>query len=335
MSHAVQAVSGMIESGSLTPGVRVERFGLPDHTAARFEMPAPALRGLVGSYHVFDSEKEWRDGVKPWLLPSWPAIRFILAPDTIALTIGSRRYDPMPVAALYGNASRAMQMTTHGGVTIGVDLTPLGWSRLFDARADDHRDRVVPLDTLLPAGWVACALDRLRASDRSTQVKAILDDLLLAIVRPPGRDDDQIVALHRLIADEDTRDLTSAAASLGMSPAALRRLSTRYFGFPPKTLLIRTRFVRSLVRMMLAGGGANYAAMAPTYFDASHFLRDADRFLGMTPRRFLQQDHRYLIACLNGLAEVRRADTVQRGAGAARPRLVAAESRSVEKLASS
>ena len=107
----------MIESGS-----RVERFGLPDHTAARFEMPAPALRGLVGSYHVFDSKKEWRDGVKPWLLPSWPAIRFILAPDAIALTIGSRRYDPMPVAALYGNASRAMQMTTHGGVTIGVDL---------------------------------------------------------------------------------------------------------------------------------------------------------------------------------------------------------------------
>ena len=164
----------------------MERFGLPDHTAARFEMPAPALRGLVGSYHVFDSKKEWRDGVKPWLLPSWPAIRFILAPDAIALTIGSRRYDPMPVAALYGNASRAMQMTTHGGVTIGVDLTPLGWSRLFDARANDYRDRVVPLDTLLPAGWVACALDRLRASDRSTQVKAILDDLLLAIVRPPG-----------------------------------------------------------------------------------------------------------------------------------------------------
>ncbi|MEH3047977.1 AraC family transcriptional regulator [Sphingomonas adhaesiva] len=298
----------MIESGSLTPGVDVNRFALPAHTALRVEMPALALRGLVANYHVFDSERDHHDGVQPWLLPSWPALRFILAPDPIALTIGPRRYDPMPLAALYGTASRAMRMTTHGGVTVGIDLTPLGWARLFDLRADLYRDSVVPLDTVLPPGWVQRTMQRLRDSNRSTDVKPILDDMLLAIAAPATPDDAAIVALQRLIADDATRDLGAASAQLGMTPAALRRLSTRYFGFPPKTLLIRTRFLRSLSRMMHAGDAADYRAIAPTYFDASHFLRDADRVLGTTPRRFLRQDHRFLLAVMRAMAEVRRAD---------------------------
>ena len=297
----------MIESGSLTPGVRIDRFDLPAHTALRVEWPTAALRGLVANYHVLDSDRAHHDGAQQWLLPSWPTLRFILAPDAMALTIGTRRYDPLPTAALYGTASRAMCMTTHGGVTVGVDLTPLGWARLFDLRADLYRDRVVALETVLPPGWVARTMQRLRDSDQGAGVKPILDEMLLTIVAPPTRDDSAITALQRLIADDATRELTAASVTLGVTPEALRRLSTRYFGFPPKTLLIRTRFLRSLIRMLLAGSDADYSAIAPTYFDASHFLRDADRFLGTTPRRFLRQEHRFLAAFLRATAEVRRA----------------------------
>ncbi len=314
----------MIESGSLTPGTRVERFDVPEHTALRVEMPAPALRDLVSNYHIMDSQREHHDGRQQWLLPSWPALRFILAPDPITLTVGARRYDPIPEAALYGTASRAMQMTTHGGVTVGVDLTPLGWARLMNRRADLYRDRIVPLETVLPPAWVARTLQRLRDSDQGSEVKAILDDMLLAIVAPATPDDAAIVALQRLIADDATRDLTAAATAVGMTPAALRRLATRYFGFPPKTLLIRTRFLRSLVRMMHAGDDADYSAIAPTYFDASHFLRDADRFLGTTPRRFLRQDHRYLSAFLRATSEVRRAARAADGRAPASIRATAA-----------
>lgn len=302
----------MIETGSLTPGVDVNRFCLPAHTALRVEMPAPALRGLVTNYHVMDSDRDHHDGAEQWLLPSWPALRFILTADPIAVTIGPRRYDPMPLAALYGTASRAMRMTTHGGVTVGVDLTPLGWARLFDLRADLYRDSVVPLEKVLPRDWVHRTMQRLRDSNQSTDVKPILDDMLLTIAAPTTPDDAAIMALHGLISDDATRDLAAAAANLGMSPAALRRLSTRYFGFPPKTLLIRTRFLRSLTRMMHAGDEADYRVIAPTYFDTSHFLRDADRVLGTTPRRFLRQYHGYLLAFLKATAEVRRADRAQR-----------------------
>ena len=202
----------------------------------------------------------------------------------------------------------------HGGVTVGIDLTPLGWSRLFRVRADLFRDRVVPLETMLPHGWVTSVFGRLLSSNQSTQVKPILDELLLAIMPPPGVDDAMIVAIQRFIAEDGTApDLGAAAAALGLTPAALRRLSIRHFGFPPKTLLIRTRFIRSLVRMLLAGERADYTVMAPSYFDVSHFIRDANRFLGMTPRRFLQYDHRYLIACLRADQEVRRAALAQSG----------------------
>jgi AraC-like DNA-binding protein len=292
----------MIESGSSTPGVDPATFGLPAHTAVRYERPAAGLREAMISYHVLDSEREHQYGRSQWLLPTWPSIRFILSPDPILLTIGSRRYDPIPAAALYGTTSKAMRMTSHGGVTIGVDLTPIGWARLFRQRADELRDRVVPLDTLLPPAWVQSLMQRLRASDQGAGVKPVLDEAFATVLGPPRRDEPQIRALARLIAEERTHDLTAAAEELGMSPTALRRLSTRYFGFPPKTLLIRTRFMRTLVRMLLAGEQADYSFMPPSYFDASHFLRDAARFLGMTPRRFLQEPHEYLVACLRARA---------------------------------
>lgn len=310
----------MIESGSLTRGVDPASFGLPPHTAVRFERPADPLRAFISSYHVLDSDPEYYHGVTGWSLPSWPVIRFILTPARIALTIGSRQYDPLPVATLYGTVSKAARMTSHGGVTVGVDLTPVGWARLFSGHADQFRDRVVPLETVMPAAWVATAVQRLHASDQGPAVKAILDDMFMAIVGQPNRDEPQVAALLRLINDDSTDDLTAASHLLGMSPTALRRLATRYFGFPPKTLLIRTRFMRAMIRMLLAGADADYSFMPPSYFDASHFLRDAARFLGMTPRRFLQEDHRYLIACLRARVIVLAAAKQQEAAAAFPPR---------------
>lgn len=288
----------MIESGSLVPGVDPEAFGLPPHTACRYELPAAPLRQLISTYHLYDSDRDHHHGSDHWLLPSWPSIRFILAPDRIALSIGPRTYDPMPVAALYGTASRAMRMTTHGGITVGLDLSPIGWARFFGDNADEFRDRIVPLDSVLPPIWVRTAIERLHAASGPAAIVAVLDDMFLALAGPPTRDEPEIAALLRIINDDRTHDMAQAAEQLGMTTAALRRLATRYFGFPPKTLLIRTRFMRSLVRMLLDGDRADYRFMAPTYFDASHFLRDARRFLDMTPRRFMMSGNDYLVACL-------------------------------------
>lgn len=297
----------MIESGTHTPGVSAADFRLPPNTALRFERPDPRLAGYITNYHVLDSEGPEVQGSVQYMLPSWPAIRIVLAENPIHLTIGNRRYEPLPVASLYGTTTRAMRMTTHGGVTIGAGISPLGWSRFFREPADRFRDRIVPLDTVMDPALVGPLVATLAASDRGPAVKAILDDFFLANMRPPSRHEPALRALMRLIQDDRTQDLTSAAERIGINPSRLRRLSTRHFGFPPKTLLIRTRFVRSFLKMHAARDYADYSLIADAYFDASHFLRDARRFLGMTPRQFMAMDTSYLDATLRAYALVVRA----------------------------
>lgn len=278
----------MIESGSHVPGVSAADFALPHHTALRLELPAPELRGCLSDYHVLDSEGPQALDAVSWVLPAWPAIRFIMTDRRMRLEIGRRIYDPVPLASVYGTTSRAMRLTTNGGVTIGIGLRPAAWARLFRRPADQCRDRLTLLHELMAPGPVDALIERLRRSDQGPGVKAILDAFFAEALGPPHPDEPLIEKLGALIADEEVRDLGQAGERVGIGPAALRRLSARYFGFPPKTLLNRTRFLRSLNRMIEADA-TDYALVGPTYFDASHFLRDGYRFLGMTPRRFLQQ----------------------------------------------
>ncbi len=298
----------MIESGSHTPGVSVEAFGLPDNAALRFEQPDARLAGYLTDYHVLDSIEP--DGVPAidWMLPSWPAIRIFLSERRLAVTLRRRTYDPIPVASLYGTTSQALQVTTNGGVTIGIGIGALGWARLVRRPADAYRDRITPLGEVLPAALVDALVAELRASDQGPAVKGILDAFFLDHLGPPDPDEPAIRQLAALIVDDETQDLASAAAAVGISEVQLRRLSTRHFGFPPKTLLIRTRFLKSFVRMM-ASGRADYSLIARSYHDVPHFLRDAQRFLGMTPRRFIALDTPKLDAALRARAAVLGAAT--------------------------
>lgn len=288
----------MIESGSHMPGVRVQDFGLPQGTALRVDLPAPPLRPFLTHYHVLDSDRGLHDGVVSWALPSWPMIRLILTDAPMVLRIGNRLYDPVPPAALYGFASRARQMTTHGGVTVGIGLSPLGWARMIDVAADKLRDQVVPAADHLDAARIAALRRKLMASDRSAEVAPILDAFFAPLLERANRAEAGIATLMRLVADDRVHDIAAASQETGMTPTTLRRLATRYFGFPPKTLLVQERFMRSLRRMLMADSTPDYSVIAPTYFDRSHFLRDADRFLGMTPRRFMRLDNRYMLAVM-------------------------------------
>ncbi|PAX09359.1 helix-turn-helix domain-containing protein [Sphingomonas lenta] len=301
----------MIESGTHTPGVDARDFALPPQTALRYELPAPALRDYVADYHVLDSEGPDVEGAVNFLLPSWPAIRLILTDRPISLQVGPRFYDPLPRYALYGTTSQAMRMTSNGGVTIGVALKPSGWARLFDRRADLYRDRVAPLADVMASAHVNELVARLGASDRGPAVKGILDEFLERRLGPPHPDEPLIGRLTALINDDETFDLATACERVGLAPATMRRVSLRHFGFPLKTLLIRTRFLRSFARIMMEG--ADYSSVAPGYYDASHFLRDANRFLGMTPKRFLQRTQNpYAQAVLRARALVTAADRASR-----------------------
>ena len=303
----------LIRSGSHTPGISADDFGLPPGTAIRYERPDSGLAALLPGYAVLDSDDAiWR--AKPtWMLPSWAQIWFVLTEGAITVSIGKRRYDPLASTILYGVTSRAMPVVAHGGVTVMVEVSPLGWARLIRPSAETLRDRITPLSEVMPAEQVREIATALHGSDRDLAVKGLLDEAFLRHLPPPNPVAPMVAAIMELLADEEARDLPSAARALGISSPTLLRLSKRYFGFTPKLLMMRARFLRAVRLMLTSPEQVDAGWIPPGYHNVPHLLRDADRFLGMTPRRFVAMDMPYLLAAIRARALVLEGPVIATG----------------------
>lgn len=288
----------MIVSGSLVPGIDPAEFDLPAGTALRYERPDARLATLVASYGMLDSDPAMWTGPGSWILPGWAQIWIVLTEGVVTVQTRKRQPQALGTAVLYGPTSCAMPVSSNGGVSVVIELTPAGWARWFDRPANEVRDQIVPLDSLWPAARVDELVTRLHASDREREVKPLLDQFLLEWLPPPHRDEPALTRLARLIAAEPSPSVSHIAAALGLSSGALQRLGNRYFGFPVKVLIRRARFLRALIAMMLTGDEPDHGAAPPGYHDVPHFLRDAKTFLGITPRRFLALPMPYLRSVL-------------------------------------
>ena len=76
-----------------------------------------------------------------------------------------------------------------------------------------------------------------------------------------------------------------------MSERSLERLCGRYFGFPPKLLLRRQRFLRSVAQFMAASRRSWSQALDSQYYDQAQFVRDFRSFMGMTPSEYAEAPH--------------------------------------------
>lgn len=286
----------MIESGSGVAGVDPRGWALPPGVALRVERPAADLQPLFTDYVVSAPDGAGSSDARTLIMPGWPTVRLAVTRDTTSIRIGPRRYDTPPRAALMGTSSRTADIVTNGGIFVTIGITPLGWSRLSRLSGDSVRDRLIPLSDVIASRAVTQLCKDVGNSDLARDLPALLDDFWRAHLLAPCDKEDMIRGLTRIIVEGATEDIATASEMLDISPNTLRRLSTRFFGFPPKLLLVRARFTQSMIRMMLAEGRSDYSIIAASYFDKSHFLRDAHRFLGTTPRRFLRHDHRLMAA---------------------------------------
>jgi len=254
--------------------------------AVRFVQPAPELRRFISGYHYYAI------GLAPGAVhndlfyPAWGNIRFYSRDADWRIMIGERTFDPVPHAALFGPTSRASVSRSTSGTLIGAGLTPLGWARFVRARAADHADRIAPLgDVMNGADDLAAAIHDAADADAAA---AVMDAFFLARLGKAGRSDARIEAMHRLLADAPPITVDAAAADLAMHPRAFLRLALSAFGFRPKLLLRRARFVRTLTRLAEQGDGNWVNVLDLGYHDQSHFIRDAHEFLGMAPGDFLR-----------------------------------------------
>lgn len=272
--------------------------------AVRFALPARNLRFFVTTYYRTDLRCAPDDRVEDYLHPEWANLRFLSGVPALA-AIGSAVMRPSPDFAVTGPTSLATHFRVGSGRSWGIGLLPLGWATLFGPDAGDYADRFVDGRTDPAfAAFVPLADALAKSSGEFAEELALIEAHLASLFAQTSPPNPAILALNDALVDPELTTVADLTARLGMNVRSLERLSRRAFGFAPKLLLRRQRFLRSLARFMLDPSLKWLGTLDYHYHDQSHFVRDFKRFMGMNPSAYAKLHKPLLVAAARARMEI-------------------------------
>jgi AraC-like DNA-binding protein len=267
----------------------------------RFFMPSPELAPYVSTYY-FTEAAQAEGVIEDYLHPEWANVR-LAASGGIMGSIGGAEPKEMPDFVAAGPTSVATRFGLKTGRYWGIGLLPAGWSRFVDAPASLHADRF----TDVAADPAFAAFQPLRAIlDQQGDVlreAAAIEAHMKTLLARPAVDEARIVAMHRALLDSEIETVGALARAMGLSARSLERLANQVFGFPPKLLLRRQRFLRCLAQFMLDPSLKWLKTLDWHYHDQAHFTRDFRRFMTMSPREYARLEHPVLRAAAIGRSQ--------------------------------
>lgn len=166
-------------------------------------------------------------------------------------------------------------------------MLPAGWSRFVGANANHFANAVFDVETETAFALFGAIWADIQGMQDHRQIADVFDQHLLAALGPEQGQEDEIERVHAALADPEITDVGQLAARVNLNSQYVERLCRRVFGFPPKRLLRRQRFLRSLAPRMLDPALKWVKVLDASYHDQAHFSRDFRDFMGMTPKAFL------------------------------------------------
>ncbi|HEV2568985.1 helix-turn-helix domain-containing protein [Sphingomonas sp.] len=262
----------------------------------RFRVPAESVRDLITSYYVIELQGPPSATVEDLLHPEWGNLRIRLHSEWHALDADGRPVEGLTVA-LFGPTSRARPVVARPGKLLGIGLTPLGWTTLIRTPADALADAITQ-----PVGELGDEVATLREQLLGDASEAAMFDRLDAFfarrAKTRDRKEPQIRAVHAALLDPTTATVEGLATRTGLSQSALVRICLRSFGFTPKLLLRRQRFLRTLAVLATEEPRPIGQLLDGAYVDHSHFNRDFKRFMGLSPSEYLARARPILTAAM-------------------------------------
>jgi len=224
--------------------------------------------------------------VSDYLLPEWANLRFHTGdtPQAESLSGAKLAGTAFPVT---GPSSRAVRFTIGSTRMWGIGLLPLGWAKFVGAPAADFADGL--LDGNIHPAFAAfrpLADDLLQGADDVEAELALIARHFRGRLDAPVPEEERILAIHAALVDPEVATVAQLAERAGTGLRTAERLCRRIFGFPPKLLLRRQRFIRSLSHFMLDPTLKWIGAMDGHYHDQSQFVRDCRQFMGMSPSQY-------------------------------------------------
>jgi AraC-like DNA-binding protein len=266
---------------------------LADAVTVRFFMPSPAVAPYISTYYLTDFSVGQGQTVEDWLHPEWANLRIW---DQVACrsAIGAGELQVTPKVSVTGPTSLAGHFRTEQARAWGIGLLPQGWARFIDAPASLHADRTSDGQTDPAFAKVSPLVDTLFAEKPDPAAEAARIDAFFCKLLdqcPPHEDEPKIRAAHTALIDDGVASVSELAQTLDISTRSLERLSLKAFGFSPKLLLRRQRFLRSLAQFMLDPSLTWIKTLDWHYVDQAHFVRDFRRFMTMSPSAYAALDH--------------------------------------------
>ncbi len=269
---------------------------------SRFYNPPPQFDGCFTTFYQLALDCKEGATLTDFLQPEWGNIRFF-AHAAPRAQIGESLAENARFTAT-GPSSRPCQFQLGSTRMWGIGFLPLGWARFVESAATDLTNTVWDGSAHPVFAKFDCLSDVLCDPEASTEEQlAFLHETLERLMQP-NRDEPKITRIHTALVSGDFLAVSDLASACGMSIRTLERMCHRYFGFSPKLLMRRQRFMRSLSSFMLHQGARWTEAMDGEYHDQAQFTREFTQFMTMTPSKYAALDHPILAAFMEARARV-------------------------------
>ncbi|CAM4040932.1 HTH araC/xylS-type domain-containing protein [Novosphingobium lubricantis] len=250
-----------------------------------YRPPEPISRYFTTFYLTEISVPDGRR-VTDHLHPEWANLRLCQGdlPDS--------ELPGLPIARGYsaivtGPTSTTVRFTVGTSRVWGIGFLPLGWARFMGEPASIHADRIYDAHAepfLAPMRTLAASL-----FGPEPDAEAELARIVAHFSSGPDLPADvaaRIQACHQALVNPDVSSVVEMAEAAGLPSYTLERICKKHFGFPPRLLLRRQRFMRSLVQYLFDPSLHWIGAMDSSYHDQAQFVRDFHRFMGMSPSEY-------------------------------------------------
>ncbi|MBS0476628.1 MAG: AraC family transcriptional regulator [Proteobacteria bacterium] len=257
----------------------------------RFIPPPEDLRRYFTTFYVTQIVVPEGETVVDALQPEWANLRFFngACPESWIA-------DGDPLAHAHFTATGPSSRPCHFRIGAtrfwGIGLLPLGWHRYVGRPASDHANLIADGRTHPTFALFAPLSDRLFGGepDEDAELERIVR--FFRNCQPAAESDEaRIMAIHAALIDPQVNSVAAMVDHTGLGQRTIERLCDRDFGFSPKLLLRRQRFMRSLAQFMLDPSLKWIGAIDSQYHDQAQFVRDFREFMGMAPREYAAMPH--------------------------------------------
>jgi AraC-like DNA-binding protein len=257
-------------------------------TTVKYMRLPPGLRRYFIGIFLVEIEVDGDGFVEDFMFPDWATFRFSHAAQAAANSGHGQPAEGCQFS-VSGPRNQEVYLRTGSVRQWGAVIHPPGWVMLIGEPADQYANRLFD-------GMSTPAFEKFRPlaetlfgpeADPDGEFKR-LTSFFEAFEPVDDPAIGKIAAVNMVLFDPEIETVAQLAGRVALSRRTLERLCRRTFGFSPKMVLRRQRFMRSLVHFTLDPSLKWVGAMDPTYHDQAQFVRDFHEFMGMTPTQYHQ-----------------------------------------------